>query len=433
MPPEDKRAEQLKRAREALGGGRVIRDIRPPQAEKITPPNLSPEELEKRRALARTSLEGYDRRKRREEKEHQVAAKIEAQKKLMLDMEAKRRATAEAALAKKRAEEESLKAAEEAKKRRLAQVAHSEEMIDKLKKDPTISLKAVRTYQTDLASGLRNSSTINEIAKESRSIMENLRVMDPERQKKKKLILAIVALLVVAGGVSGLTWYLSFRGPAQVELPTTPVTALIPAETNSEVYLTDQNSYTLRELIRQKRERARSTFAIARAGGGPIENIYFTEALARDPKTGQPTSKTVVGLTRYLSSFNLALPFDFKLAVTDNFMLGLYQAPKPALFYVFKISSYEQAGRALKDNGSQIADSLFSPLIEQAEWSRSLRDLTFKSEIIDNTNVEVLRTAEGEAIMLYSFLDEKTLVLAESVEAFQKLLGLYQLPLPVSR
>ncbi len=433
MPP-DNQADKLKKAREALAGpGRIIRDIRPPGEKKAPEVNLPPAELEKRRALARTSLEGYDRRQRREAKERHLAEQVAAKQKLAQDLEIKRRAALEMEVTKKKQEAEAAAAKTAAEKRRLDQVARSEKMIENIKKDPSLSLKAVRTYQTDLAASVHGGSTINTIAREGRVMMDKLAQNDPAIKKKRAIILGTLTLVLLGSAIGLGAWYLAIRGPVSVDLPPITVTSLIPAEENLELYLTGKNSLILREEVQQQRAKAESNYAVARAGGGPIANIYPTEALEVDENSGEATSKTVVGLTRYLSALDLALPFDFKLALSDNFMFGLYEAPTPALFYIFTINSYERAGTTLGQSGSQVADSLFSPLVNNLDFTRQLRDLDFTPEVISNVDVMVMRTPEGKVIMLYAFLNDKTLVMTESEETFEKILGLFRTPLPVRR
>ncbi|MBP9856144.1 MAG: hypothetical protein KBC48_02460, partial [Candidatus Pacebacteria bacterium] len=269
MPP-DNQADKLKKAREALAGpGRIIRDIRPPGEKKTPPANLPPAELEQRRAIARTSLEGYDRRQRREAKEKQLAAQEAAKQRLAQDLEIKRKAAEEAIKAKEKATAEAAALKQAAEKRRLEQVTRSEKMIENIKKDPSLSLKAVRTYQTDLAASVHGGSTINTIAREGRVMMDKLAANDPALKKKRIIILGTLTLVLLGSAIGLAAWYLAIRGPVSVDLPAVTVTSLIPAESNVELYLTGKNSLILREEVQGQRAQAASTYAVARAGGGP--------------------------------------------------------------------------------------------------------------------------------------------------------------------
>lgn len=438
MPPEPTKEDRLKRAREALAGpGRLIRDIRPKKispASDITPPlNLPPEELKRRREVARAGLEGYERRKRREVKEAAIRAAQLAQEKLAADIAAKRRAAqeAEAAKAKMAADQAAAQAA--ADKRRREQIKQSEKMIEKLKSDPNLTLKAIRTYKEDLAAGVRATDTAQSLAAHSRELLSQYADQHPPTPTKRYLIIGITILIIGTLGISLATWFYLNRPLATQETPAPVVDAMLATESQKELYLTGKSPLTLRDEIYQARLQSVSSFTVPRAGGGPLLNLFPTAALKLDSRTGKAESKTQVGLSRYLAALDLALPLTFRLALNDDFMVGIYQAPRPALFYLFKVNSYEQAGRALASEGSQIADILFSPLVDDPNFSRTIRDQDFRPLVIDNVDTVVLKNEGGETIMLYAFLDKETLLFTESEEAFKKLLGLYRTPLPVTR
>ncbi len=437
MSPANKNDNEAReRAREALSGGRAPRHRESHQiGAEVTPPlNLPPAEMVKRRESARASMEGYEWRERHKALEQRRIDELALQKKLTADLAAKRQIAEETMRAKERAEAEAVATAAIAKKRRLEQVTRSEQMIEKIKHDPTITIKGVRTFKEDLAESLRHGGNIAEITQgETIDQYGKSRLGSPLKRQKMTVSLGIIGLILAGGGIVVGTWYIVNRAPtipAEIKIQ---VNSLIPAESNQELFLTGQLSLHLRQEIYQKRFKAATDFAVARAGGGPILNLYPTEALSIDKKTNKPTNKIQVDLTRFLAALDLALPIDFRVALGDQFMVGIYQSPTPAIFYLFKVLSYERAGSSLAKSDSTLADTLFSPLLNDLDFSRSLRDNGFKNEVINNTEVKVARNTEGEVIMLYAFLDQQTLLLTEKVEAFEKILGLYQTPLPVSR
>ncbi|MDO8183591.1 MAG: hypothetical protein Q7T49_01215, partial [bacterium] len=260
-----------------------------------------------------------------------------------------------------------------------------------------------------------------------------IKLTSPLKRQKITVVLIIIGLLVVGGGVVAGTWYFVNRAPTVTPEYQLKINSLIPAENNQELFLTNKLPLGLRQEIYHERLQAASDFVTPRAGGGPLLNLYPTETLAVDSKTGAPTSKVIVDLNRFLAALDLALPIEFRVALGDKFMLGIYQAPTPAIFYLFNVLSYERAGSNLTKDASGLADTLFSPLLNDAEFSRQLRDHGFKDEVIDNVEVRTVRNEEDQIIMLYAFLDQNTLLFTETVEAFEKILGLYRTPLPTSR
>lgn len=431
MPPDQINKEERERARAALAGARAPRPVKKVAVGDEVKLDLPPAEVAKRRETARASMEGYERRERRKMMEQRAAAEMETQKKLAADLAARRQAAEEAARAKARGEAERLAAEAAAKKRRLEQVARSEKMIEDIKHDPSITIKGVRTFKDDLAESLRRGGNISELTHgETIDEYGRSKIASPFDKQKLLVTLGIVGLVLAGGGVIIGAWYAVNRTAAPVTETTVKVVSLVPAETNKELYLTNKLPLELRQSIYQERLQAATTFNTPRAGGGPILNLYPTEALNVDANTGTALSKTQVDLTRFLAALDLALPVDFRVALGDKFMLGIYQAPTPAIFYLFNVLSYERAGSSLAKNDSALADSLFSPLLNNLDFSRALRDNGFKDEVINNIAVRTVRNNDNQVIMLYAFLDQHTLLMTENVEAFEKILGLFQTPLP---
>jgi len=331
------------------------------------------------------------------------------------------------------AEAEAAAAEAAAKKRRLEQVARSEKMIAEIKRDPTIAIKNVRTFKDDLAESLRRGGNISELTQgESIDQFGESKMPNEAKRRKTMVIASIIGLIVLGLVVAGGTWYWVNRAPVTIETPAIKVSSILPAEKNQELYLTGKLPLELRQSIYQLRLQAVAPTSTA-AGGGPIINLYPTEALSVDQTTGGAITKTQVDLTRYLAALDLALPVDFRVALGDKFMLGVYQAPEPAIFYLFNVLSYERAGSSLAKNDSSLADTLFSPLLNDPNFSRTLRDNGFKNEVINNVEVRTVRDSNNKIIMIYAFLDQHTLLMTESVDAFQKILGLFQTPLPTTQ
>lgn len=433
MPPDDKNNDRRERARQALGGGRA-RKTREPGLEVIPPVklNLPPEELAKKRIQAQAAMEGYERRERRKTKEAAEAARLAAQKRLATDLEAKRLAAEEATHAKEQAERERLSAEAAAKKKRLEQISQAERVIQNIKQSPTVSLKAIHTFQTDAADGARDGRTMKQMTAEINQSLSSYRGQKIDKQKIKIVasLAAVMALIVLVFGSS--YWWLYLR-PVNLETPAIKIASLLPAENYKELFLTGRIPLELRTQIYDERAAAFRDFKLTPAGGGPLLNLYPTEALAVNKETGAPENKIQVGLSRYLAALDLALPADFRLALEDNFMVGIYQAARPSLFYVFKIGSYERASTGLAAEESILLNTLFSPLLNDLVFTRNLRDLPLQSEIIDNIETRLIKDEAGQVVVLYAFLDDKTLVMTENVEAFQKILGLYRTPLPAGR
>lgn len=412
------------KAREALAG---------PAWSGVKKVTATEADLEKKRALARASMEGYERRSQREQAAMRARAEAETKAKVEASLAAKRELAEKAEEAKRIAEQElALKQAAD-KKAKLSRVSQANKIIEEIKKSPQANVTSIRTYQTDLSeaaqTGIDSSKPLN-VNSYSRIIFSN---DQPKSKRQGLMIIGIIILILASLGLIFGSWYFFFRQPLAAVPATIAAKALLRAENETEIYLTNKSAFELRGEVGSKIREAARDFAFAEAGGGPILNLYPTEATKLNEKTGQAEAKTQVGLTRFLAALDLNLPTSFKVALADDFMLGIYQAPEPALFYVLTVRSYETAAANLLTDAGQVIDILFSAFLNSQETARRLRDQNFIDQIIENVDARVITNEGGKVVMVYGFLDQKTLAIASSQEAFQKLISSFRTPLPVSR
>jgi len=414
-------SDQAKReeAKRALGGGAW-------QKER----ELEASEIEKRRQLARASMEGYDRRTRREEAAAKARAEAEAKIKLEEEVAAKRVAARKAEEIKRQVEKQAEQAELAAKKRRLEKIHQAKEIITDLRQQTGINISPLRTYQGDLSRAQKNTNTVRQFLQnpKQRVVFQGGRLPNPH---KNQWIIAGSFVFIIAGLVAvGLAWYF-FNGPGKQVTPAPSLTAnsLLPAENEVELYLTDRAPFELRAEVAQLIAASARDFAFAPSGGGPLLAIHPTEALTLNDQ-GEPESKTEANLNRFLAAMDLALPTEFRIALGDRFMFGVYQAPVPSPFYLFTVRSYERAANELLTDAGRVADTLFSPFANNPDLARRLRDQDFSDQVINNIDARVLLDDHGQPVMIYAFLDHNLLAFASSEATFEKLVGVYRLPLP---
>lgn len=412
----DKRAA----ARQALGGG-----------DWESKREINEAELTKRRELARAAMEGYDRRSQREQAAMRARAEAEARAKLEASLAAKRAAEREAEEVKRQAQRQAEQAALAAKKRRLEKIHQAKKIIIDLKNQTGVELSPLRTYQGDLTQVNAEASTVRDLLQNTNYKRIVFKDGVPAKNKNWWLALGSLGLIIVGLGLVASAWYF-FNGPGEQVTPVVKIstTTLLPAENEAELYLTGKAAFELRAEITQLINNAARDFAFAEAGGGPLLAIYPTEALALNEETGEATNKTAANLNRFLAALDLALPTEFRVALGDQFMFGVYQAPAPAPFYVFTVRSYERAAGELLADAGRIAGVLFDSFSLNPALAKLLRDGDFADQVIDNIDARVLTDAAGRKIMIYAFLDDETLVLAGSEAAFSKLVNVYRTPLP---
>lgn len=416
-PQSDK--SKREEAKRALGGGAW-------QKER----ELEAAEVEKRRQIARASMEGYDRRTRREEAAAKARAEAEAKAKRETEIAKERELARQAEEAKRSAEKQQEQSALISKKRRLEKIHQAKKIIVDLKQQTGANISPLRTYQGDLSRAQKDPDTVRQFLQNPKSRVVFQGGQPPSANKNRWLIIVSLILIIVGLTAVGLAWYF-FNGPGQqvTPAPKTAIDYLLPPESETELYLTGKAPFELRAEVTKLIADSARDFAFAPAGGGPILAIYPTEALTLND-AGEPISKTAANLNRFLAAMDLALPTEFRIALGDRFMFGVYQAPAPAPFYLFTVRSYERAANELLTEADQVANILFASFTDNPSLARHLRDQNFSDQVISNIDTRALLNETGQPVMIYAFLDDNTLVFASSQAAFDKLVGVYRLPLP---
>jgi len=323
--PQD--ADARERAREALAGpGRLARSAISQPADQSAV-NLPPAELDQRRSMAQAAMEGYERRERRKALAAQQAAAEATKKKLAADLMAQREAERETREAQKRLVEERQLQADREKKLKLQKITEAQAVIEHLKQEPTVSLKPLRTYKSDLDEHLPQDGNINLGA----TVLKNQRyystpTLSSASVHRTWLLLAAAGFLLLAGGsVLALSWY--WFKPSTRTTPaaaTIKIRMILPVEDQKELILTDRNQFELRDQMYDLKTMVGRQYATA--GGGRLLNLYPTVIA---DATGH---RRQTGLNSFLAAFNIELPAAWRLAISDTFMIGLYQAPRPAFF-----------------------------------------------------------------------------------------------------
>ena len=172
-------SDQAKReeAKRALGGGAW-------QKER----ELEASEIEKRRQLARASMEGYDRRTRREEAAAKARAEAEAKIKLEEEVAAKRVAARKAEEIKRQVEKQAEQAELAAKKRRLEKIHQAKEIITDLRQQTGINISPLRTYQGDLSRAQKDTNTVRQFLQnpKQRVVFQGGRLPNPHTNHHRR-------------------------------------------------------------------------------------------------------------------------------------------------------------------------------------------------------------------------------------------------------
>jgi len=143
---------------------------------------------------------------------------------------------------------------------------------------------------------------------------------------------------------------------------------------------------------------------------GGIESIYITK------------NKQIMGLRSFLGLMksNLVLP-DATL-VNENFMTGVFKGDENGFFLLLKMRSFQDIFDNLKKWESKMFYDMHAffgfPINTSTNY---LLTKNFEDGIIKNKNARILYDQDGKIVMMYVFVDENSLAIANKIEVINEL------------
>lgn len=271
------------------------------------------------------------------------------------------------------------------------------------KKSPVI-----RTFSSDLADAVRKNemSVIKVAMAEQKRREEDAMLRSPGSTKNKTyIVLTMICLLLGGGGV----WYALHKkqSVAPIVIPTeTKIQAIIPADatTSIEVGGTDQGK--VEDLI-----RAAVTNISGNEGG--IVDIYFTDSSGGTKKT--------ITAGDFFTAISSAAPAPLVRSLTPEFMLGVYtKSELRHPFLILRTTDYDTAFANMFTWERKLFTDFYQPFAfkgDENTFTGKFGDL-----IVENKDTRILRSADGTIVLIYSFVDEHTILLTDSVESFVEVL-----------
>ncbi|MDO8565049.1 MAG: hypothetical protein Q7R67_00250 [bacterium] len=284
-------------------------------------------------------------------------------------------------------------------------------------------LKQIRTFQGDVADALhrQNESLVSiQQTEASRRRASPDEVVDSEisERRKKTFFLLIGSLFFIILGIAG-AWY-GYREYLRKTAPPTPVTP-------SSRLISPESAVTL-DLSTASREIFLSRFAeaIIDVPAGALRHVI----LRNGPTVNSPLLETA-GFFKILES---QAPASLVRSFEPIFMVGaLGESP----FLIIKLSSFESAFAGMLAWEPNMAPDV-APLLGTEELLKVIPSTSvFKDVIVRNKDVRMLEsssvsttsTSSGQAsspqatpIILYSFFDNRILIITENSETLQILM-----------
>lgn len=275
-------------------------------------------------------------------------------------------------------------------------------------------IKRVRTYQGDVANTLKNEQTsaVQMVLAEHKR--REKRKKDKSPATKKNLTFIILSILLVVTGVIALS-AVAFYIIKKVRVPAiqTPIEIVSPifSETKKEIDVTDFSKTNLVETIQDEilNINIRLDF---------IEYLYFTENISRID--GQPDVKVLITPQRFFEIINTKMQDSLLRSFGSSFMFGVYSFNGNQPFIILDTKFFESTFIGMLKWEPYMASEIL-PLFD-IKTTPTVLDKKFEDVVVKNRDLRVLRDDEENIILLYSFFNRNTLILATDTKTLDEII-----------
>ena len=268
-------------------------------------------------------------------------------------------------------------------------------------------LKQIRTFQGDVAEALqkqRESLVSIQRAEQLKKGSGGSIATSPETTEKRKqffyLLLGSFFFLVL--GVVG-AWYAYNEFVRKTAAPTiaVPANRFISANTETHLNLTDPSRETLISAL---------SGAISGVARGELRHVILKKVVGNENQLISPSE--------FLNILESQAPGNLIRAFDPLFMSGAFGE---SAFLIIKLASFENAFAGMLMWEKSLSQDI-GPLFATAEFLRSVPPETVFTDITDrNKDIRILALG-GQPILLYSFLDNNTLIITDSMETLRTLI-----------
>jgi hypothetical protein len=288
-------------------------------------------------------------------------------------------------------------------------------------------LKQIRTYQGDIAEALHNEDaslvSIRAAEKARQDLLKRSSEERPEsspedaaensRRIKSIFLFFGSVLLLGAAGYAGWYSYNTYLTKTAVPAIIIPDNRFLPVATTTDVSTANLSRQTIISLIQNEAKRPLAS--------GNIEHIELRKGTLRDA--------ALMTTTEFLIAIEAKPPGSLVRAFDPLFMLGILGLPAPtedmrsAPILLVKLDSYENAYAGMLDWEKGLKDDILPLFAPDTEVANVSPDASFSDLTVKNKDARVLRDNNGQTALIYSFYNQKLLIITTSESALRTLLA----------
>ncbi len=276
------------------------------------------------------------------------------------------------------------------------------------KKELYALVKPVRTYERDIAEAIRTKNesvaSVNIAAQKKREEKGETRPAKMENAAGKGLsILISVVLLVSAAGIFALVYYFYSHRPAPIiatEL------SILATDEKQVIDITGKSAVDVLVSVANEIQKPIQV--------GKLTRIELTE------------NSESISIKKFFELFSANAPATLVRAIGPQWIFGSNNAGTNEPFIFVSVNSFNTAFDGMHQWEKTLAKNLGPIFIKEGTIIPETNTITgtnFTDVVILNKDARALKDNNGNIVLLYSFLDQKNLLITSNEKTFREILN----------
>ncbi len=249
-------------------------------------------------------------------------------------------------------------------------------------------------------------------------------------QKNLVVIVSSILLVFIGVGLSYGAYLLITNRAEEGKKPLILSRTLIVVEAQKQIPLILLSEQEIRDAITREIDTANLPL-------NNIEGIYFVKKLlplkSRVETDLSRAQQGALGIREIFFIVKNNIPPNLLRAMEDqDFLFGIHSLGANRPFFVITVESFENAFAGMLKWESFMFDDLAS-LFSLDVSSTQFIDRLFEDVVIKNRDARILKDSEGNIVLIYSFIDKETLVIATNEETFDEVVNRLKTPKKIIR
>lgn len=275
------------------------------------------------------------------------------------------------------------------------------------KKTERVPIKSLRTFQGDVQEAISKngySSTTILVKEQERKLenpartIESAEMLGSSNARNKTFIIFGVALIVLGLVSVAVLYYMKANEQVVIEKQTKAIIAFTEEKQVSMVNL------GRKDLVDKIIENKTSTNL-------PVNSVLYINPMFNNKEVATHDLLSILAPT---------MPPSLSRSFGGEYMLGIYSYDSNEPFIILTVEDYSLSYPGMLKWEETMTNDLGT--IFNANLSSSSPKL-FTDEVIKNRDIRVLKDSSGNSVLLYSFVDRKTLVITKNENMLSAIVG----------